>query len=328
MVRIDGARYHFHLTAEEQIILPVYKGSTFRGGFGHAFKRVVCVTKGKECNECLLKERCIYVQIFEPPRKSLKGKNPPSTNAVPYIIEPPPEEKGLYQKGDPISFILTLFGNAVNYLPYFIYAFIELGKENGLGRGIERRRGRFTLNHVNLIPFNGDPSQRIYSSEDETLIQHPIRPIILDTVPDEGIREITINFITPTKFIYKGKVLPEKRLSFEIFMKNLFRRISNLVMFHGGEFLRPDAIKALLRQSEDIKVKENRLVFRPWTRYSNRQDRKIDIHGFTGSISFEGEITLFYPYIHIGQLTHVGKSTTMGMGRYEMLLCKVQGGKV
>ena len=35
------AQFQFFLKALDCINLPVYKGSTFRGGFGHAFKKVV-----------------------------------------------------------------------------------------------------------------------------------------------------------------------------------------------------------------------------------------------------------------------------------------------
>jgi len=41
---IECKQFNFNITAKEPLILPAYKGSTFRGGFGYAFKRVVCAT--------------------------------------------------------------------------------------------------------------------------------------------------------------------------------------------------------------------------------------------------------------------------------------------
>ncbi len=38
----------FHLQAEDKITKPSYKGSTFRGGFGHAFKKVVGAVRDKD----------------------------------------------------------------------------------------------------------------------------------------------------------------------------------------------------------------------------------------------------------------------------------------
>ena len=37
------AQFQFTLKALDCINLPTYKGSTFRGVFGHAFKKIVCV---------------------------------------------------------------------------------------------------------------------------------------------------------------------------------------------------------------------------------------------------------------------------------------------
>ncbi len=41
---IEYQQFNFKLTAKAPLILPAYKGSTSHGGFGYAFKRVVCAT--------------------------------------------------------------------------------------------------------------------------------------------------------------------------------------------------------------------------------------------------------------------------------------------
>jgi hypothetical protein len=51
------AQFQFSLKAVDCINLPVYKGSTFRGAFGHALKKVVCINRERTCASCLLKER-------------------------------------------------------------------------------------------------------------------------------------------------------------------------------------------------------------------------------------------------------------------------------
>ncbi len=38
---IESQQFNFKLTAKEPIILPAYKGSTPRSGFGYAFKRAI-----------------------------------------------------------------------------------------------------------------------------------------------------------------------------------------------------------------------------------------------------------------------------------------------
>ena len=44
-IHITVARVDFTLKAPEPLILPPYKGSTLRGGFGAAFRRIVCVIR-------------------------------------------------------------------------------------------------------------------------------------------------------------------------------------------------------------------------------------------------------------------------------------------
>lgn len=138
------AKFSFHLKVQEPMHLPSYKGSTFRGAFGHAFKRIVCALKKETCEECLLKEKCIYSYVFETPvpADSEKMRKYPQS-PHPFIIEPPLEGKRYYSPGETIIFNLIIIGRAIDYLPYFLYTFIELGK-----RGLKKSEGRYLLEEV------------------------------------------------------------------------------------------------------------------------------------------------------------------------------------
>ncbi len=164
---IKYAPFSFKITPKEPLILPAYKGSTLRGGFGYAFKRVVCAIKDKECPDCLLKEKCIYSYVFEtPPPSDTKIMRKYKSAPHPLIIEPPPEKRRGYKPGDEINFGLTLIGRAIDYLPYFIYTFDELGRI-GIGKG----KARYELQSVNC---NG---KTIYDFESKTL-----KPFIVSSV--------------------------------------------------------------------------------------------------------------------------------------------------
>ncbi|MEK7699374.1 MAG: hypothetical protein AAB332_03125, partial [Planctomycetota bacterium] len=143
------------------------KGAVFRGGFGYAFKKVVCVVKGKPCDSCLLKQKCIYSYIFETP--------PPDDTEIlrlypkvphPFVIEPPITEKLVFAPGEALSFHLILIGNAIDYLPYFIYTFTEFGKQ-GIGTG----RGKYDLVQVEGIGLEGKAVE-IYTNKSQTLTNH------------------------------------------------------------------------------------------------------------------------------------------------------------
>ena len=168
---INYQQFDFALTAKEPLILPTYKGSTFRGGFGYAFKRVVCVIRDKECQDCILKEKCVYSYVFEtPPPSDTKIMRKYKSAPHPFVIEPPLERRRGYKPGDEINFGLTLIGRAIDYLPYFIYTFDELGKI-GIGKG----KARYELRNVFC------DGKIIYDSESKTLKSFKTSSFIFDS---------------------------------------------------------------------------------------------------------------------------------------------------
>ena len=66
--------------------LPVFKGSTLRGAFGHALKTVACALRQQDCETCLLAQTCAYALIFATER--LSGSHV-TARPHPYIINPP-----------------------------------------------------------------------------------------------------------------------------------------------------------------------------------------------------------------------------------------------
>jgi len=152
-------QYRFSCTFLDEAILPEYKGSTFRGVFGHALKRVVCALRRRDCADCLLRDRCLYVFVFETPAPGSPHDEPKPSPFHPYVLSPVPDERTHYRPGDTFAFDLLLFGKANDDLPYFIYAFDQVG-QGGIGRKIDGRQARFSLTSVSA----GD--QPIFSARD------------------------------------------------------------------------------------------------------------------------------------------------------------------
>ena len=191
---MNVCKFQLHIEARQPIILPPYKGATLRGGFGNAFKKVVCALKVKECSDCILKEQCVYSYVFEtpPPNGAIVMRK---YRAVPhpFIIEPPPEKRMGYKPGDELTFGLTLIGKAIDYLPYFIYTFDELGNI-GIGKG----RGKYTLKtvwqkktnspyiaHCRAIPAEVQDTQ-IYTSETKKLTSFNPDDLVITSSPLMG----------------------------------------------------------------------------------------------------------------------------------------------
>lgn len=77
--------------------------------------------------------------------------------------------------------------------------------------------------------------------------------------------------------------------------------------------------KRLINKAQEVKATDRNLRWYDWERYSGRQEIKINMGGFVGRIAFTGDLTPFWPYLLLGEYVHVGKGSTFGMGKYEML---------
>lgn len=299
--------FTFSLEAKEILVLPSYKGSTLRGGFGYAFKRVVCALKEKECFDCLLKEKCIYSYVFEtPPPSDTRIMRKYKAAPHPFVIEPPPEKRQGYSPGTRLAFGLTLIGRAIDYLPYFVYTFDELGKI-GIGKG----RGRFELRDVSCEGKN------IYDSATKTLRGFTTDKVALypsDSEPHDS-KLVTLNFLTPTRLSYDSRLTLD--LEFHILIRQLLRRLSLLCYFHCGIDPSGWDFKGIIEKAKEVKVRSKNLKWYDWERYSARQDARINMGGFVGKITFEGNFASFMPLIRAGQVLHVGKGTGFGLGKYE-----------
>ncbi|OQY98065.1 MAG: hypothetical protein B6D35_13185 [Candidatus Brocadia sp. UTAMX2] len=357
------AKFRFTVCARERIRFPAYKGSAFRGGFGYAFKRVVCVIKGKACDDCLLKQKCIYSYIFEtPPPEDAEILRLYPKVPHPFVIEPPVTEEQSFAPGDTFAFHLILIGHAIDYLPYFIYTFTELGKQ-GIGQG----RGKYDLIQVEGIGLK-DESVRIYDNKTQTLTNHypiitwqdcsqkevahkeheghkvntcgeksPVNGLCIPTatppacegknpvgigvfseqdVSAKGSSAITISIQTPLRLRFEGNITD--KIEFHILTRNLLRRISSLSYFHCNEKLEVD-FKGLIEKAKSVRQTASDTHWFDWKRFSTRQEEWMSLGGVTGTVSYEGDLTEFMPFVRLGEYVHVGKGTSFGLGRYEIL---------
>ena len=309
--------YKFTIEASEPLALPDYKGSTFRGAFGNAFKRVVCALKRNDCRECLLKTRCVYVYVFEtspPEGTDIMGMNKYEAVPHPFVIEPPEENKRAYNNGDILHFNLILAGKGIDYLPYFLYTFEELGRI-GIGKG----RGKYKFLSVR------DGDDPVYSIEDRVLrntaskelhIQEDFEPGA-DTDSDLDLNEtITLRFLTPARIKHQRSLAVE--LDFHILIRSLLRRLCLLYYFHCGGKEPSWDYKGIIKEAEKIAIEKDSLAWRDWERYSSRQDVRMKMGGVMGEVTYKGNLKPFTSILKAGSMLHIGKGTSFGLGKYEI----------
>ena len=301
-------QYGFTCELETDADLPYYKGSTFRGVFGRALKKVVCALKYQDCDACLLRGKCVYAQVFETP---VAGKTKDVRMAAqphPFVIEPPLTIKTHYPAGSIFDFYLLLMGDANNYLPYFIYAFEQMGKI-GIGRKVNGQRGRFALESVR----SNDAT--IYSSSDQKLSMNGnLKKLHLASPAPESDKTLCLKLTLETPLRLKFDNRLKADLPFHVLVRAMLRRMSSLMIAYGdGE---PDLdYRGLVQRARAVTITDNNLSWYDWQRYSFRQEKKMLMGGMAGSVTYTGNIDEFLPLVDFCEKAHLGKQTTFGLGK-------------
>lgn len=314
---IPYQKIEFTIEAIDELNLPFYMGSTFRGGFGNVFRRIVCALKRHDCEDCILRSKCIYAYVFEtspdivfPEGSIIMNMHKYEKIPRPFVIEPPEGNLKTCPPGERLNFTLTLVGRAVEYIPYFIYTFDELGS-TGIGKG----RGRYKLLEVK----KAHTGELVYSLKDRTLRQTDSDCLELpeDFKPSGIMDGLSMRFITPLRVKYNRDlvVTPE----FHILIRALLRRLGLLYYFHCGNQKPSWKHRKIISYAETIIIQSSSLRWIDWERYSSRQDTRMKLGGLVGEITYYGDIKPFLPIIKAGEILHVGKNTSFGLGRYEII---------
>jgi hypothetical protein len=311
---LETATLHFVLEAVDSLILPVYKGSTFRGAFGTALRKISCQTGAEGCRTCHLRGSCDFFYIFvTPPPEGIAEKRYAEATPHPFLIEPPLEEKDFYEPGEQLGFSLVLIGRGIAYFERFVEAFMEMGKA-GIGKK-QKSKGRVRIREIRSSAganfLNNGRSAPAFSTR---------RLPLLSDVGGEGSQlfpvGLSLFFVTPTRFCIDNQPVSERDFTFELMIRNLIRRISLLHDYHriGGPSL-PD-LNEIILSAADIRIVHNDLEWYDWDRYSSRQDTRMTLGGFVGRIELSGISKEIITLLQAGEVVHVGKNTLFGMGKY------------
>jgi CRISPR-associated endoribonuclease Cas6 len=311
---LDGfriSRFSFNLKAEESGYLPKHLGNTLRGGFGITFRSIVCPDRRRDCRTCEQNSRCAYFYIFETPGNG-NNDNFSSYSDIPrpFIIELDNNQNNSVIRGDPLRFGLILIGKAIDYLPYFIFCFDNLGK-NGIGG----RRVKFSLGEVCGFDFQKKLWTRLYDAR-EHFLKDDIPIISANELLYECKDTLTLNFLTPTRIKYRDSYITN--MEFHIMIRNLLRRVAMMMFFHCDTELKVDYTE-LITSAKNVDVQHWDLKWHDWERYSTRKNTEMRLGGFIGNVTYKGDFERFMPFIALGEQIHIGKSTTFGLGKYTIL---------
>jgi len=313
------AQYQFILEARTPIHLPPYKGGVLRGALGTALKRISCSLREGNCAACLLRPSCPYGVIFE------SGPSPDAERlrsfeqvARPFVLRPPGDERTVVEPGDDLEFTLILVGRAVEYLPYFIVVFRELGEE-GIGLWNNGRRGRAFLRRVNGIPPLDNRREMVFDGATGRAWNADVvvRGEELENWA-QGLprRALQVEFLTMTRLQHEGRLV--RMPDFHVLVRALLRRLSTLAYFYQGVAIDLD-FRGVISRAEEVVTEPLSLRWVSWQRYSARQKAAMDLGGLVGKVCYRGQLEQFLPLLAFGWLVHVGKNATFGLGQYRFV---------
>lgn len=315
--QLPVARYRFVLRARTHAVLPPYLGSTLRGAFGHAFRALACATHRPTCDGCQLRGDCVYPRTFEPtPPPDADRLRNLSNIPRPFVLEPPPwGSSERVAEGDELSWSLTLFGNDHESLPWFITTVRRMA-EVGLGADRARGAGRFALEQVSYLSPHGCDVP-LYDPRSGTVKRSPPPVPVSDWKrPQDPVSRVRIHFLTPFRAQQQGRIVTTFHPY--VLIRSILSRVSTLTFFYDRGRTLDVAFRSLLDSTASIRVAEDHTRWEDWARWSSRQDRRMAFGGLMGSVVLEGDPAPFLPWLLAGQVLHVGKNVTFGLGRYEV----------
>jgi hypothetical protein len=312
-VKLELYKFRFKLKPVGKMNMPRFKGSMFRGAFGWALRNAVCITKQKTCEGCLLKEHCSYFKMFETeiPKHSLEFLKGVKKTPHPFVIEPPYDNKRHYESNETFTVNLIIFGDTVKLFPFFVYAFQKMGE-----RGVGYKRDKFKLLSVENINGKGE-ANNIFDATSNILhtdYQKINTNDLINNKPD-NLRRITLNFISPLRIQEGGKIIKDRNsVTPKMIFISAVRRVMLIShLFSGGEVFEE------LRFENEFKIASNKLNYENIMRYSNRQKTKMEMGGFTGEITLDGNLSKILPYLYLSEELHLGKNTVFGLGKFELV---------
>lgn len=318
---IPYLKIRFQLISLEPAHLPAYKGSLLRGAYGHALRKTVCIMPPKQlCEHCMVRTQCAYPKLFETfvehdPPPFMRGLN---TAPRPYVFEPLTTDKN-FNKGDALEFDLLVFGDAIDFYPYLIYAVSQMA-----GNGLGRNRYPFRLQAAWWQQTRADEIAwpMLYDGPGEKLMATPTPTRLLDTAsPNDALAQtVRLSFLTPTRLKFRNELTID--FTFRMLLFKMIRRVLELAHFHVPGADIDWEFNSLLVAADNIAIAENTLKWLDWQRHSNRQNTKMMMGGFTGDLVLHGDLAPFSQLLRACEILHIGKGTVFGNGKFIVKNCE------
>lgn len=298
MIRVLPLRLTFE--PESGVHLPAFPGAIWRSAFGARLRRDACITGADRCDGCSVRQRCAYGAVFEPiPTPQSQGLSQRFRDLPrPYVISPV-HRGGFYGAGQRLSLDLILTAPAFGHLKAAERAFSRLHIHGTPMRLVEAQMR--------------SPQASDGSPEDASIDANGYN-IVIPAVP-ETVRVVLEH---PLRLRRDNRNVGTETFRADTFFSALLRRISSLYEAANSEPMDVNYRRLLDHAREHIRLDDTRLAWIDAERHSSRQARNVPIGGVVGSFTLTGNLEPLWPWLWVGQWTHVGKGAVMGLGRYRL----------
>ena len=310
LLNIRYIKLHFEIRFLYDSFLSIYKPSDLRGGMGYMLMDKYCMAD-KDCDKCTFGQECVmkrilYAQSDIRPFFVKEGKKDEGSCGLVIECE---DKRTNFSAGDELHFNILLFGKTIAYFRQILDAFIDLGQ-----KGFGPHKAFFEVTRV-----TNSLGQDLYC--EGTVFRERFNVCILRDYVEYRLRKKTglrAVFHTPAEFWVQKELVTE----FDplVIFSSIVRRIYVLNLFEGNNigriplgFEEKDSFIALPQASD-----QHAWVEKNW-RYSTRTKMEYPMIGIKGYIDFAALTEDQYACLLAGELTHIGKDTRFGYGRYTMV---------
>lgn len=300
-LQIRYVKLRFTVSFTGDSILPVHKVSALRGGMGEMLLRANCI-RNRDCGACDFEGECIVRRTMYSKFESKPGYVT-SGDSIGYVMECE-DYRMRFPRGGTLSFNLVLFGKTIVYFSQYLQAVSMLGMH-----GIGTRHAKFVVTSV-----KNTCSKDILMGNDILMANYQVQTVsdyVWYRMGRLSGTERVLRFRTPATLKYNGEFLEEFRM--DAILNAVKRRIDMLDCFEGigNDFYRSFQVpvpKVECQRQDHVKVR----------RHSSRNG-SMCLHGITGYVEVKEIPTGTLLLLLAGELIHVGKNTSFGFGRYEVV---------
>lgn len=276
--------------------LNINKQSALRGVIGNTLINENCLFEkdNRKCEECYLNNKCLAYNIFSPKVKSFNSNVDESISPFIIICD---DKREFIEKNNKLTFAMIFFGDTVSYIPQIIRTVRNAGNDLGLEGNLFK-----------LISVSNDKSEEIYCKDKFNIKKVNVRTIkeYIDNRLNISSDISRIEIISPIRF-KKNKKFQDDLIE-EDLINLITRRLVILGTLEGRDIN--------IEDNFILKIKDKDLRWAEYNRYSNRQKSRMSLGGIIGWIDLTHINEEAKKLLIVGELIHIGKSTSFGLGDY------------